>query len=88
MPTCLCTVQTTLTTALAGILLIAVGFDVFLSGILCVLGCVSVVAVRQVRVVGCFLMMSGFVMLRSFVVVVRSMLMMLGRLLVMMGCFL
>jgi hypothetical protein len=70
------------------ILLRAVSFYVLLSGILCVFGCVSMVAVREVRVMGCFLMMTGFVMLGSFVVVVRSMLMMFGRLLVMMGCFL
>jgi hypothetical protein len=88
MPICLCTVQSTPITDPCRILLRAVGFYVFLSGILCVRGCVNLVAVRQVRVVGCFLMMAGFVMLRSFIVVVRSMLMMFGRLLVMMGCFL
>lgn len=70
------------------ILLSTVCFYVSLSGILCVFGCVSVVAVREVRVMGCFLVMAGFVMLRSFVVVVRSMFIMFGRLLVMMGCFL
>jgi hypothetical protein len=75
-------------TTLGRILLRAVSFYVFLSGILCVFGCVSVVAVREVRVMGCFLMMTGFMMLRSFVVVVRSMFMMFGRLLVMMDCFL
>ena len=73
---------------LGRILLSAVSFYVFLRSILCVFGCVSVVAVRQVRVMGCFLMMAGFVMLRSFVVVVRRMFMMFRRLLVMMGCFL
>lgn len=80
--------QSTLITNLGRILVGTVCFNVFLSGVLCVLGCVSVMAVRQVRVMSCFLVMSRFVMLRSFVVVVRSMFMMLGCLLVMMGCFL
>jgi len=46
------------------------------------------VSVRNVRVVGGFLMVATFVMLGCFVVVACSVLKMLGCPLVMMGCFL
>ena len=63
-------------------------FDVFLCSILGVLGSAGVVAVRQMCVVGCFLVLVGFVVFCGFVVVARSVFMMFGCLRVMMGCFL
>jgi hypothetical protein len=61
---------------------------VFLSGMFCVLGCIRVVAVRQVSVLGRFFIVPGFVMVGGLVVVARSMLMVFGGLLVMVRCFL
>ncbi len=70
------------------VLLGAVCFYVFLSGVLSVLRSMNVVGVRQMRVMRGFLMIAGFVMVRGFVMVARSMFMMFGCLSVMMGCFL
>ena len=69
-------------------LLRAVRLHMFLCRVLRVLGGMNKVPVRQVRVVGGFLMVASFVMLGCFVVVACSVLKMLGCLLVMMGCFL
>jgi hypothetical protein len=61
---------------------------VFLSSMRDVLSSVHVVAVRQVSVMGCLLVVACFMVLCGFVVVTRSMLMMFRRLLMVMGCFL
>jgi len=61
---------------------------VFLSSMRDVLGSVNVVAVRQVSVMGCFLVVACFMVLCGFVVMTCSMLMMFRRLLVVMRCFL
>jgi hypothetical protein len=69
-------------------LLGAMRFYVFLRSILRVLVGMNFVGVRQVCVVGGFLMVAGFVMLGGFMVVLRSMFMMSSCLLVVVGCFL
>jgi hypothetical protein len=61
---------------------------VFLRSILRVLVGMNFVGVRQVCVMGCFLVVAGFVMLGGFMVVLRSMFMMSSCLLVVVGCFL
>ena len=69
-------------------LLGAVRFDVLLGSMLRMVCGVNVMGVCQVRVMGGFLVVAGFVMLGGLVVVARSMLMMFRCLRVMMGCFL
>jgi hypothetical protein len=69
-------------------LLFAVRFNVVLYGVLRVIGGVNVVAVRQMRMVGCFFMITRFVMCSGFLVVARSVFQMLRCLLVVMSCFL
>ena len=59
-----------------------------LNSMLSMLNGMKLMAVGNVRMVGCFLVILGFMMLGGFVVVARSVLMVLGRLRVMMGCFL
>jgi len=63
-------------------------FYVFLGCNLRVLVGVNAVSVRQVCVVGGFLMLAGFVMFGGFMVVPCSVFMMFSCLLVMMTCFL
>jgi hypothetical protein len=65
-----------------------VRLNVVLRRVLRVLGSMGVVPVRQVRVVGGCLVVTGFVVLGGFVVVTRSVLVMLCCLLVMIGCYL
>lgn len=62
--------------------------DVLLRGMFRMICSVNVVGVRQVRVMGSFLVLARFMMLGGFAVVTRRMLMMFGCLRVMMGCFL
>jgi hypothetical protein len=69
-------------------LLCAVCLQMFLCGVLRVLGGMKMVRVRRVCMVGGFLMAASFVMLGGFVVMVCSLLMMFGCQLVMVGCFL
>ena len=54
----------------------------------CMLDGMKLMAVCNMRMVGSFLVILGFMMLSGLVVVARSVLMVLGRLRVMMGCFL
>ncbi|MFY9937797.1 MAG: hypothetical protein WAK33_13035, partial [Silvibacterium sp.] len=69
-------------------LLRAVCLHVLLCRVLRVLGGMNMVPVRNMRVVGGFLMGASFVMLGGLVVVARSVFMMSGGLLVVIGCFL
>jgi hypothetical protein len=59
----------------------------FLGCMFGMLGGVNVMSLRQVRMVGCFLVVAFFMMLGCFLVMARSVLMMFRCLLVMMGCF-
>jgi hypothetical protein len=68
-------------------LLVAVGLDMMLDRVFGVLDGVQVMAVREVRVVGGFLVVAGLVVRGGFVVMARSVFVMLGCLFVMMSCF-
>lgn len=65
----------------------AVCFDVMLGRVLGVLGCMDMVSVGQVRVMGSRFVVAFQMMFGGFVMVARSEFMMLCRLCVMMGCF-
>ena len=63
-------------------------FDVFLGSMFSMIGGMDVMGLRQMGMMGRFLVMARFVVLGSFVMVTRSVFMVLSCLFVMMGCFL
>ena len=70
------------------LLLGAVCFDVLLGSMLSMIGGMDVMGMRQMRMMGRFLVIARLVVPGSFVVMTRSVLMVLSCLFVMMGCFL
>jgi hypothetical protein len=65
-----------------------VGYDVLLRGFAGMLCCVLVMSVGEMRMVGCFFVLTSLMMLGSFAVVTGCMGMVLGCVLVMLGRFL
>ena len=65
----------------------AVRGDVFFGSVFGMVAGMEAMGVRQVCVVGGFLMVAGFVVLRGFLMVPRGMFVMLGGVPVMLGCF-
>ena len=70
------------------LLLGAVCFNVLLGSMLSMIGGMDVMGMRQMRMMGRFLVIARLVVPGSFVVMTRSVLMVLSCLFVMMGCFL